>query len=222
MLPPASQLATAAGALVQAGRPTVVYSANAFTASARCWWTLRTLGMTDVYVLDGGLSGWKAAGGGTESGGGCDRNEHAPGIESQPAARASLLLSLQDVLHRIDDPSAVIIDARPEARFRGRAPEVRPGLRSGHMPRAVNVPSDVVFAADGTLKGREDLAHVFEKHGLSVRRLAQSDVSVSCGSGVTAAIVLLALHELGIQAALYDGSWAEYGDCNRSHPVVTD
>lgn len=229
MLPSPNVLANAASNLgVRSDRPTVIYSVPPFTASARAWWMLRTLGKQDVYVLDGGLDAWKAAGFETEQSNPndsvsdiVDRN---PLILDQSAReiRADLLRSLPDILQRVENRSGVIIDARSEARFYGREPELRGGLRSGHMPNAINIPSASVIAENGRLKSREELKEIFEKNGLPTSRLANSDISVTCGSGVTAAIVLLGLHELSIQAALYDGSWTEYGDSCLTNPVVTD
>lgn len=230
MLPPAEPFASAAAKYlnVRSDRPVVVYSVSPFTASARAWWMLRTLGKQDVYVLDGGLAAWKAAGSETTQSDPNDstleivENEDLVLNQSSHEARTKLLRTLPDVLQRVQDDSSVIIDARPEPRFYGRVPEMRKGLRSGHMPGAINVPSSSVIAEDGHLKSRQELKQVFEAQGLSITELAHADISTTCGSGVTAAIVLLALHELGIHAALYDGSWTEYGSSNLHNPVVTN
>lgn len=229
MLPSPIVLANAAANLdVRPDRPTVVYSVPPFTASARAWWMLRTLGKQDVFVLDGGLAAWKAAGFETVR---SDSDDSVPENmdretlsldQSARETRANLLHSLSDILQRVEDRSGVIIDARPEARFYGREPELREGLRSGHMPNAINIPSTSVIAEDGRLKSSEELKEVFQRSGLPTSRLANSDISVTCGSGVTAAIILLALHELSIHAALYDGSWTEYGDRSLSNPVATE
>lgn len=217
---------------VRSDRPVVLYSKPPFTASARAWWMLRTLGKEDVYVLNGGLDAWKAEGNKVEQStdglpnpaqtSSSEQDDKVPIPPTKtPGVRSKLLRTLSDMLQIIHNDSGVIIDARPEARFSGTVSEPRSGLRGGHMPGAINIPSSSVVSADGFLKEREQLIDVFEHRGLSLDSLANKDISVSCGSGVTAAIVALALHELGIDAAVYDGSWVEYGDSSKSHPVVT-
>ncbi|WP_263413850.1 3-mercaptopyruvate sulfurtransferase [Terriglobus aquaticus] len=207
MLPPADRFATDMGALGvasagpdQGGKTLVVYEQAGVFSAPRAWWMLRVMGAADVRVLQGGLAAWEAAGLPLEQG----EVEHAPQQfhavldKSQVAGLPDLMLALER--------GEQVVDARSAGRFAGSAPEPRAGLQSGHMPGALSVPY-TELVADGRLKPLPDMAAVFAAHGVHVER----PVMTTCGSGVTAAVLALALELCGAkQVRLYDGSWAEY------------
>lgn len=203
MLPTPEAFAEAAGALGISETDTIViYDAVGLFSAPRVWWTFRLMGARDVRVLDGGLPKWLA--------------ESRSVDRSQPAApapavfrasrRPSDVADLPTVLGALTG-EAQIVDARPEARFRGEAAEPRPGLRSGHMPGALNLPFKTLLGEDGVLLRGEALSARFADAGVDL----DQPIITSCGSGVSAAILTLALAELGRDSAVYDGSWAEWG-----------
>lgn len=203
MLPDDAVFAGAAGALGLSETDTiVVYDGMGLFSAPRVWWTLRVFGARDVRVLDGGLPAWKSAGFELEAG---EAMAPAATFHVRRAPGATIeFAALQAVLaHR----SAVVVDARSAARFRGEAPEPRPGLPSGHMPGARNLPFDRLID-DGRLAAPETIREAFRGAGID---LAQPVVT-TCGSGVTAATLLFALAAVGKDdVTLYDGSWAEWG-----------
>ena len=195
------------------GMGIVVYDTAGLYSAARVWWTFRVMGHADVAVLNGGLKKWKAEGRPVSS-------EPPPARTPRhftPRFYASLVRDLDDMKALLANGAAQIADARGAGRFSGSEPEPRPGLRSGHMPGARNVPYTMLLNDDGTLKTAGELREVFQARGVDPMK----PVVTTCGSGVTAAILSLGLALLGQpEAGLYDGSWAEWGQDN-GLPVKT-
>ncbi len=180
----------------------VVYDGPGMFTAPRVWWMFRTMGARNVFVLDGGFDRWKEDGRPVSS-----RKEPIASCAFIPDFNKSGVVSFSDMQRIVAEGSAQIADARSAGRFTGQEPEPRAGLRSGHMPGACNVP---VFSLsdNGFLKSPEELKAVFRQAGIDLNR----PVVTTCGSGVTAAAITLALHELGhSDNALYDGSWSEWG-----------
>ena len=185
------------------GHQVVVYDGSGLFSAARVWWTFRLMGKTDVAVLDGGFPKWQAEGREVEDMPPVLRDRHIT-----VSRQHGLVKDVTQVAHAAKLGEAEIIDARSAARFKGETPEPRPGLRAGHIPGSKNVPYASLLNPDGTMKPVADLRAVFEAAGVNLSKPAIT----SCGSGVTAAVLSLALERMGHKNhALYDGSWAEWG-----------
>lgn len=202
MLPTPETFASAAGALGLGRDATiVVYDAHGLYSAPRVWWTLRAMGYPSVFVLDGGLKKWRAEGRRVETA----IPAPAP-VPVAPQLAAELVADLAAVTDVLASGAAQVVDARSAPRFRGEAPEPRASLRSGHMPGALNLPFNEVVNADGTLKSANELKAVFAHVDLG------RPIVTTCGSGVTASVLALALARLGrFDVAVYDGSWSEWG-----------
>ena len=191
------------------GHQVVVYDGSGLFSAARVWWTFRLMGKADIAVLDGGFPKWQAEGRPVEDMAPMVRDRHIT-VQRQ----AHLVKDVTQVAAAAKLADYAIIDARSPGRFKGEEPEPRPGLRSGHIPGAVNLPYKSVLEADGTMKSPEALAKVFTEAGVDLKKPAIT----TCGSGVSAAVLSLALERVGKRDhSLYDGSWAEwgmYGDLN--------
>lgn len=180
----------------------VVYDGLGIFTAPRVWWMLRVMGARDVYVLDGGFPAWTGAGHPVESG----EAVRSP-VTFEPSFDEGRVTSFAAMRRIVEEGSAVVADARPPERFRAEVPEPRPGIRGGHMPGARNVPT-FSLSKDGKLLSPNALREVFERSGVDLSR----PVVTSCGSGVTAAVISLALESVGhSQHSLYDGSWTEWG-----------
>jgi thiosulfate/3-mercaptopyruvate sulfurtransferase len=213
MLPTPEAFAEAVGRLGLSRDATIVaYDTFGVRAAARVWWTLRAMGFSQVLVLDGGFKAWLAEGRPTESG------EYIPiATKVTPAFDAALVRDADEVRGILKSGAAQMVDARGAARFRGEAPEPRAGLRSGHMPGARNTPFDSLLDTDGRMKPADELAPIFQAAAVDL----DQPIVTTCGSGVTASVVALALARLGRdRVAVYDGSWTEWGGLPEA-PVVT-
>ena len=205
MLPTAAKFASRMRKMgIGDGMRIIVYDSEGLYSAARVWWMFRTMGHNDVAVLNGGLKKWKAEG--------------RPVTDEVTQLRtprhftgrliAELVRDKDDVKALIGSKTTQIVDARAAGRFAGTVPEPRAGLRSGHIPSSKNVPFGTLLNADGTLKSEAELASIFKAAGVDPMK----PVVASCGSGVTAGVIALALARLGqTNAAVYDGSWSEWG-----------
>ena len=213
MLPAADVFAKAAGGLgLRRDLITVIYDAQGIFSAPRVWWTLRTMGFPEVFVLDGGLLKWRAEARPLET----DLPPPPEQTTPEPAFDPSLVRDLEAMRGVLAQRDAQIVDARSGPRFRGEVPEPRAGLRSGHMPGAFNVPWNDLLNPDGTMKSAGRLRDAFEAAGVDL----DQPIVTTCGSGISASLLALALARLGREdVAVYDGSWTEWG-AQADTPIV--
>ena len=205
MFPTAEQFACDVAALgISSGDTVVAYDAGGWVAAPRAWWMFLSFGHPDVKVLDGGLKKWLREG----------RPTHSGKVAPKPGKfRARLdpgyIRSQQQLVGNLQTHAEQLIDARPRPRFEGTGAEPRPGLRPGHIPGSRNVPYAELFDANtGAMKPLDELRKAFAGAGVDMAR----PIVTSCGSGVSALVLTLALYRLGVRgSALYDGSWSEWG-----------
>ena len=200
----------------------IVYDGAGLFSAARVWWMFRLFGHEQVQVLDGGLPGWVAAGYELAKGAGDERMNDSDSYSNSSSRfnariNPAMVANMEDLLKNCTTNQARVLDARSKERFQGRAPEPRPGLPSGHMPGATSLPF-VELLSQGRLRPVNELQSIFRQLGVS----HETQVITSCGSGVTAAIITLAMTLCGLPInRLYDGSWSEWAG-HEANPVVTD
>lgn len=211
MMPSPRSFAASVGALgIGNDDRIVVYDTAGLFSAARVWWMLKTMGAKHVQVLDGGLPRWLAQGRPVQTGGSEAVATHFETVD--PGKSVALIDDVRGALAQ----GVQVVDARGAARFNGQAAEPRPGVRSGHMPGALNLPYGRLLNEDGTMKRGSALEQTFTEAGVDIDR----PIVTTCGSGVTAAILTLGLAELGRSSRLYDGSWSEWG-AREDTPVET-
>jgi thiosulfate/3-mercaptopyruvate sulfurtransferase len=193
------------------GDKIVVYDGAGLFSAPRVWWSFRVFGVENVFILDGGFPKWRAEKKPVEAGMVAREPTHFTAEMNE-----AMVADVERVKKTLVDRSAQVVDSRPAERFRGEAPEPRPGVRQGHMPGSLNLPSGKLVE-NGALASPQKIAAAVSEAGIDPSK----PVITSCGSGVSAAILWLALDSIGKEPqALYDGSWTEWGG-NEELPVAT-
>jgi thiosulfate/3-mercaptopyruvate sulfurtransferase len=214
MFPSAEQFGRDVGALgISNGDTVVIYDAGGWVAAPRAWWMFLSYGHRDVRILNGGLKKWRAEGHPVQAG-----EVTAKQASFKASYDARRVRSIEQMIANVASRAEQVIDARASERFEGRAVEPRPGIRAGHIPGALNLPYNNLFdAATGTMKPLDELKKAFAGAGVDTAK----PIVTSCGSGVSAGVLTLALYRLGVEnTALYDGSWSEWGKAD-GPPIAT-
>ena len=221
-LPTRAQFENRLAALgVAAGDRIVLYDNSALRSAARGWFIFRLFGWTNVALLDGGLPKWIAEDRLAESGSAKEHPEAGQTIPVQPPVIVMVdedgrVRCKAEMLANVEKAAEQVVDARDAARFRGDAPDIRSGVAAGHIPGSCNLPFGMVLNDDGTFKDAAGITAAFTGAGVDLDR----PIVTSCGSGITASVLLFALHLIGREGALYDGSWSEWG-ADPALPVST-
>lgn len=203
MLPPPEKFASRMAKLgLGDGVRIVLYDDSPHHTAARAWMMLRSFGVPDVAILDGGLGKWRAEGRPLSADTVTPRTRHMT-----PRAQGVGVRDIAAMRENLSTRAAQVVDARSPSRFAGEEPEPRPGVVPGHIPGSINMHYARFFNPDGTWRAAAELAQLFAAEGIDLDR----PLIATCGSGVTASIVAFAAHRLGHDAAVYDGSWAEWG-----------
>ncbi|HEX8382738.1 MAG TPA: sulfurtransferase [Sphingomonas sp.] len=190
------------------GSRVVLYDSSPYRTSARAWFMLRTFGAHDVAILDGGFAKWQAEGRETASGKEQLRHRHFTVWADSKGVR-----TLDQMKANLDTGAEQVLDARSAARFSGEEPDPRPATHAGHIPGSKNLPVGELFKPDGSWKRGDALRATFEGAGIDLAK----PLVTTCGSGITASVLAFGAHLLGNEAAVYDGSWSEWG-ADRSTP----
>ncbi|MEZ5757197.1 MAG: 3-mercaptopyruvate sulfurtransferase [Emcibacteraceae bacterium] len=184
----------------------VVYDNSDFNSAARAWFMFKNFGHENISILDGGFKKWCKEGRPTQSDIPTFSSSHYQANKDENKIR-----NLDQIKANIESNKEQLVDARSRGRFLGTAPEPRPESRSGHIPGSFSVPFNELLSEDGIYKGRDELKKIFVENGVDLNK----PIVTSCGSGITACVLLFALDQIGHKdGALYDGSWAEWGTRN--------
>jgi thiosulfate/3-mercaptopyruvate sulfurtransferase len=185
------------------GSRIVLYDDSAVKTSARAWFMLKMFGAHDVAILDGGIAKWKAEGRPLTQGKEKLRHRHFTAWQDDKDVR-----NKADMLKNLHSKAEQVLDARGAARFTGEDADPRPNIAAGHIPGSRNLPYTQLYNADGTFKDKAGIKAALEGAGIDLGK----PVVTTCGSGVTASVLLFAMHLIGKDdTALYDGSWSEWG-----------